>query len=298
MITHHRRAFAPLAASALAVMAALGTVGLSSTSASAADSSSLQPAFTASDHPITDVPGLVNARELGSFTTAGGQSVAGSKLIRSESLDKITPAGASTLAKKYHVALVIDLRTSAQIAAKPDVPVPGAKVVDVSLLGADADYSDDTVMYHDLVDKGHIDASTPGPTIKAYAKVLHLLAKQRHGTVLIHCSHGMDRTGTVVDLLDHVLGVSSSDTLHDYLLSNTQLGVTWATPQLLQSTFETDVATRYGGLDSYISKTLKVSHHDLAELRATYLVAKGAPGDPCHHGKGTDHGARPGGHAI
>ena len=298
MTTCHRRASAPLVASALALMAALGTTGLSSTSADAAESSPLQPAFAASDHPVTDVPGLVNARELGSFVTAGGQTVAGSKLIRSESLDKITPAGASTLAKKYHVTLVVDLRTPAQIAAKPDVPVPGAKVVDVSVLGADADYSDDTVMYHDLADKGYVSASDPGPTIRAYAKVLHLLAKHRHGTVLIHCSHGMDRTGTVVDLLDHVLGVSRSDTLHDYLLSNTQLGVTWATPELLQGTFETDVANAFAGLDSYISKTLRVSHHDLAELRKTYLVAKAAPGDSCHHAGSKDHGARPGGHTI
>jgi hypothetical protein len=248
--------------------------------AASADTSAnaLQPAFVATDHPITDVPGLVNARELASVVTASGQTVAGSRLIRSESLDKITAAGAKTLADKYHVTLVLDLRTSAQIAAKPDVPVPGAKVVDISLLGADADYSDDTVMYHDLTDKQFVDASNPGPTISAYKKILHVLAKKRHGTVLIHCSHGMDRTGTVIDLLDHILGVSSADTLHDYLLSNTQLGVTWATPELLQGTFESDIASKYAGMDSYLSNTIKVPDHDIDRLRTAFLVPDGNGG--------------------
>lgn len=277
MITHRTRRgiLGRLGATTLVAAAVVCSVGLSATSASADDSSN-QPPLTAKDHAITDVPGLVNGRELGSFTGLNGQLVNSPRLLRTESLDKISSDGAATLATKYHVNLVIDLRTATQIAAKPDVPVPGAKSVNISMFGADGNYPDDTVMYHDLVDKGYNGPNDRGPMITAYAQILRLIAQDTTGTVLIHCSHGMDRTGTVMDLLYNILGVSESDILHDYLLSNTQLKVGWATPQLLQGTFESDVTSKYGGIDSYLRKTIGLTDQDFAALRTNLLVSNDA----------------------
>jgi len=96
------------------------------------------------DHPITDVAGLVNGRTLGSFAGRDGQLVNAPRLVRTESLDKITADGAATLANTYHVNLVIDLRTPTQVAAKPDVPIPGATSVNVSMFGVDGNYPDET----------------------------------------------------------------------------------------------------------------------------------------------------------
>jgi hypothetical protein len=267
---------ARLLSAALVATATLGTLGFGATAAHAATDPTLQPALSTQDHAITDVPGLVNARELGSFTGAAGQTVNASRLLRTESLDKLTPAGAQTLADTYHVDLVIDLRTPAQVAAKPDVAIPGAQNVNISMFGSDGNYSDDTVMYQDLADKGYESPSSPGVMISAYAQILRLLSTHTSGTVLLHCSHGMDRTGTVMDLLYRILGVSSSDILHDYLLSNTQLGVTWATPDLLQGTFEGDVTKKYGGLDAYIAKTIGVTTDEAVALRARFLVSNDA----------------------
>ncbi|MBP2459094.1 protein tyrosine/serine phosphatase [Clavibacter michiganensis] len=261
-----------LTAAAAAVVLSVG-IGAPAHAADAA----LQPAPTASDHLITDVPGLVNGRELGAYAGVDGRTVAASRLIRTESLDRITAAGAATLASAHHVDLVIDLRTPGQIQKKPDVPIPGAKTVAISMFGDDGDYPDDTVMYRDLIDKGHVDAATPGVMISAYRRILQTLAAHTGGgTVLIHCSHGMDRTGTVVDLLDRILGVGSSDIRHDYLLSNTQLGVDWAKPALLQGTFEAGIAARYDGMDSYIRTTLGVDDQEIRALRAEFLVSDDA----------------------
>lgn len=271
-----RAAPARIGALTAAAAAVVLSVGIGAPAHAAADPA-LQPAPTASDHLITDVPGLVNGRELGAFTGVGGRTVDASRLIRTESLDKITAAGAATLATAHHVDLVIDLRTPGQIQKKPDVPIPGAKTVAVSLFGADGDYPDDTVMYQDLIDKGHVDAANPGVMISAYRQVLQAIASHTgDGTILIHCSHGMDRTGTVVDLLDRILGVGSSDILHDYLLSNTQLGVDWAKPALLQGTFEAGIASRYAGMDSYIRTTLGVDDQEIRALRAEFLVSDDA----------------------
>ena len=272
-----RAAPARIGALTAAAAAVVLSVGIGAPAAHAAADPALQPAPTASDHLITDVPGLVNGRELGAFTGLDGRTVAASRLIRTESLDKITAAGAATLATAHHVDLVIDLRTAGQIQKKPDVPIPGAKTVAISLFGADGDYPDDTVMYQDLIDKGHVDAAHPGVMISAYRQVLQAIAAHTgDGTILIHCSHGMDRTGTVVDLLDRILGVGSSDILHDYLLSNTQLGVDWAKPALLQGTFEAGIASRYAGMDSYIRTTLGVDDQEIRALRAQFLVSDDA----------------------
>lgn len=272
-----RAAPARIGALTAAAAAVVLSVGIGAPAAHAAADPALQPAPTASDHLITDVPGLVNGRELGAFTGLDGRTVAASRLIRTESLDKITAAGAATLATAHHVDLVIDLRTAGQIQKKPDVPIPGAKTVAISLFGADGDYPDDTVMYQDLIDKGHVDAAHPGVMISAYRQVLQAIAAHTgDGTILIHCSHGMDRTGTVVDLLDRILGVGSSDILHDYLLSNTQLGVDWAKPALLQGTFESGIASRYAGMDSYIRTTLGVDDQEIRALRAQFLVSDDA----------------------
>ncbi|MFT2753975.1 tyrosine-protein phosphatase [Clavibacter sp. Sh2088] len=271
-----RAAPARIGALTAAAVAVVLSVGIGAPAHAAADPA-LQPAPTASDHLITDVPGLVNGRELGAFTGLDGRTVDASRLIRTESLDKITAAGAATLATAHHVDLVIDLRTPGQIQKKPDVPIPGAKTVAISLFGADGDYPDDTVMYQDLIDKGHVDAAHPGVMISAYRQVLQAIASHTgNGTILIHCSHGMDRTGTVVDLLDRILGVGSSDILHDYLLSNTQLGVDWAKPALLQGTFEAGIASRYAGMDSYIRTTLGVDDQEMRALRAEFLVSDDA----------------------
>ncbi|MDQ1128669.1 tyrosine-protein phosphatase [Microbacterium sp. SORGH_AS_0888] len=264
-----------LGATTLAAAVVACSIGFGATSANAASPSN-QPPLTSKDHAITDVPGLVNGRELGSFAGLNGQLVNAPRLLRTESLDKITSAGAATLANEYHVNLVIDLRTPTQVAAKPDVPVPGAQTVNISMFGADGNYNDDTVMYHDLVDKGYNGPSDRGPMITAYAQILRLIAQDTTGTVLIHCSHGMDRTGTVMDLLYNILGVGESDILHDYLLSNTQLNVTWATPALLQGTFESDVDSKYGGIDSYLRKTIGLTDQDFAALRTNLLVSNDA----------------------
>ncbi|MBF4639001.1 tyrosine-protein phosphatase [Clavibacter michiganensis] len=272
-----RAAPARIGALTAAAAAVVLSVGIGAPAAHAAADPALQPAPTASDHLITDVPGLVNGRELGAFTGVDGRTVAASRLIRTESLDKITAAGAATLATAHHVDLVIDLRTPGQIQAKPDVPIPGAKTVAISMFGADGDYPDDTVMYRDLIDKGRVDAADPGVMISAYRSILQAIASHTgNGTILIHCSHGMDRTGTVIDLLDRILGVGSADILHDYLLSNTQLGVDWAKPALLQGTFESGIASRYAGMDSYIRTTLGVDDQEITALRAQLLVSDDA----------------------
>src|SRR5690606_3711746 len=40
------------------------------------------------------------------------------------------------------------------------------------------------------------------------------------GRILVHCTAGKDRTGVLVALIQHILGVSHGDIIANYLLSN------------------------------------------------------------------------------
>jgi protein-tyrosine phosphatase len=55
--------------------------------------------------------------------------------------------------------------------------------------------------------------------ITAFSEGLDRLA-EGHSPLLVHCAAGKDRTGLFVYLLHHILGVSSTDAIADYLLTN------------------------------------------------------------------------------
>ncbi|MDT6979274.1 tyrosine-protein phosphatase [Levilactobacillus zymae] len=67
--------------------------------------------------------------------------------------------------------------------------------------------------------------------------------------------------------------MSRQDIQRDYLLSNTQLGVTWAKPALLNQFFS-DVKSQYGSMENYIHKGLKITPAQEKAIRANYLTAK------------------------
>jgi protein-tyrosine phosphatase len=52
-----------------------------------------------------------------------------------------------------------------------------------------------------------------------FGRYLHALA-DREGASLVHCFAGKDRTGVAATLLLHILGVSTEDQLHEFLLTN------------------------------------------------------------------------------
>ncbi|MCI1553570.1 MAG: tyrosine-protein phosphatase [Levilactobacillus sp.] len=224
----------------------------------------LQPAISKKVNAPIKLQGAENVRDLGGYKTKTGQRVKKDRLLRSDSLDKLTKADTKKLAKKYHVKEVFDLRTKAQIAEKPDVKIAGAKYLGSSILGTKSNYdNDDEGMYRDMANK-------PAAK-KSYHKFLVAAAKNKKGALLFHCSHGMDRTGTSAAILYTILGVSKKDIQRDYLLSNTQLNVTWAKPALL-NLFYSEVKGQYGSMNNYIKKGLKITPAQIKQIKANYLT--------------------------
>ena len=65
-----------------------------------------------------DWPGCANVRDLGGLRTADGRTTRWRSVIRSDSLDRLTPAGWEAL-EGYGVQTVIDLRNDIEREADP-----------------------------------------------------------------------------------------------------------------------------------------------------------------------------------
>jgi protein tyrosine/serine phosphatase len=117
-----------------------------------------------------------------------------------------------------------------------------------------------------------------------YRRYFEVLA-DTHGPTLVYCAAGKDRTGLLVALLHHAVGVHRDDIFEDYLLTNT-VGDTGARiaalrddlewhfgaglsdaavnvvasvePEFLQKAFDSIIA-RHGSIDEYLEKVLGVT---------------------------------------
>lgn len=226
----------------------------------------LQPAVSTKVNAPIHLDGAENARDMGGYKGKHGLYVKRGRLLRSDSLDKLTTLDTIRLTQDWNVQQIVDLRTSDQIKKKPDTLIEGVNYLQASVLGTRSNYdNDDEGMYKDMAFK---------PAAKrSYHRLLTQIAKQKKGAVLFHCSHGMDRTGTSAAIIYSILGVSRKDIQRDYLLSNTQLGVTWAKPALLNQFF-TDVTKQYGSMENYVHKGLKITPAQERAIRLNYLTLK------------------------
>jgi len=93
-----------------------------------------------------------------------------------------------------------------------------------------------------------------------FARVLRVLPSV-DGRVLIHCAVGKDRTGILVALIHHVLGVDWNNIVADYVLSHTAPGLVRQGPEIIDKAFQNfghwpdvdAVRALLGAKESYIS---------------------------------------------
>ena len=161
-----------------------------------------------------EIGGVLNARSFGDVSVW---------LVRSGSLDALTPAGHARIAE-LGVTLVLDLRdpserrgaATASASTSPDIPgapaIPSAyRVLHVPLYATASGppvTGDIEDVYTTLVrERGSAIAAAVGAIADA------------EGAVLVHCAVGKDRTGLVVALALLLGGMPREEILADYALS-------------------------------------------------------------------------------
>jgi protein-tyrosine phosphatase len=252
---------------------------------------------SATQPPITPrLSGADNFRDLGGigagYRTAGGGHVARGVVYRSNALT-LTPADLASLSS-LHITEVVDLRTSAEIAAKPDTPLPGAEWINQDVLGStDVTTAPSFATPQEAVsmmDGVYTSMVTSPEAREAIAGTLTTIADAK-GAVVVHCTAGKDRTGWTSALLLHIAGADRETIDQNYLLSNQYSraaitaslgGITAAHGAAAAAAYAPllgveqpflDAAyaaaeQQYGSVDGYLANGLGLSTATIAKLKA------------------------------
>jgi len=263
--------------------------------------------------------GARNFRELGGIKTEDGRVVRPRVIFRSEILSRLT-AGDLARASTLDVRLVCDLRSPAERAQESN-RWPEQRSVqtvmrtgDVDLSGAEAANWRQRLLETDFDESGAHDylltayRAMPAAFSGTLAKLFSHFDRPDHGSVLIHCVAGKDRTGFVCAMLLWALGVAMDDIVADYLVSAQRYGNSRRWAPLLERLFGAEVPARaaaaaavigtvsadyldaaidvirrdYGSIDAYLSGAAGLDPERREGLRRRLLVDPGkalAPGN-------------------
>lgn len=179
--------------------------------------------------PHHRLPGTINFRDLGGYTTADGGHIKTGRLFRSGHL-AYAEAESQVHIAALNIELVCDFRSDAEREEHPNhyadghspflkplpiwpIKTPGVDNTVARLLQGEIDLatalSDQTAAYREFVREQSAQ----------FAGMFNAILEREYPGVLLHCSAGKDRTGIASALLLTALDVSFDDVRHDYLMS-------------------------------------------------------------------------------
>jgi protein-tyrosine phosphatase len=223
-------------------------------------------------------PNLLNARDLGGFLLRSGRETAWQRVIRSDNLNKLAPAGVAALVA-YGVRTVIDLRDPFELEKFPNphaaTPPPGVTFVNVPLISA-AEWE----AIKDPARASERYVLTARLSHANIAKAIAAVSDAVPGGIVIHCHAGKERTGIVAALLLALAGVPDGMVAEDWIASDAFLQPLYE-EWLANETHPTIRAKRAEGLVTHAEHILDVLSH----VRRTngsvedYLLAGGLRSD-------------------
>lgn len=215
---------------------------------------------TAAGPRVLSVGGVCNMRDIGGWKTLDGKTIRQGLLYRSAELDGAVDSKYTITSEGVNTMLtVLGIRTEMDLRHQSDNP-NGTNTLGV---GVKHNYYNAPMYGAVFTDSGKA----------AIRNIFADLADKSNYPVLIHCTHGLDRTGTVCYLLEALLGVSEEDLMKEYQLSALYHGSLWAENQMNEF---------IGQLKSYEGRTIQekaenylisagVTENEIASIREIYL---------------------------
>ena len=177
--------------------------------------------------PWIELEGAVNVRDLGGLPTSDGGKTVGGRLLRSDNLQELSPADVATLVRDFGLTTVIDLRSTAELAAEGPAPLDAVGSVRHVHLPVLPERGHATDVVADVL----IPVTRTGPASRR-SRAGHYLGyledrpgqvvdalrtiARCEGAALVHCAAGKDRTGVVVALALSAAGVRADAVIADY----------------------------------------------------------------------------------
>ena len=166
--------------------------------------------FTTADTVrLLSIEGIANVRDIGGWKTIDGKTVRQGLLYRGSELDgAVAPSFCLTENGRHDMLAVLGIRTDM------DLRDPTDNIYGTDALGANVEH-----IYcgtYGAADYAGVFTEYGRTTVR---QIFSALADESRYPVYMHCTYGVDRTGTTCYLLEALLGVSEADLQRDYELS-------------------------------------------------------------------------------
>jgi protein-tyrosine phosphatase len=248
---------------------------------------------------------ILNFRDFGGYDTIEGAKVKSDKLFRSAHLNNLNDEELSAIGD-YEIGLVVDLRHAperkrqpsryptadeARVLAYPDSPDgKNAKVAPHEAFMEHELHTPEDA--HNYMMRSYSQRSADKGFQEIFRETLLHMAETGE-PILVHCAAGKDRTGTLVALIQGLLGVPDHHILDDYMLTNEAVNIeSFLEPAAAMFTkrygrpfnaealrpmfgvtqeFLYAALQQMGDIHQYTSDALGLQKRDIERLRAHYL---------------------------
>jgi protein-tyrosine phosphatase len=240
--------------------------------------------------------GALNVRDLGGIATGSGRKISQGRVIRSDSLSRLTDEDVATLAGMA-LRTAIDFRSTHEVAgAGPDrlpagaaaiaLPIDAANLEELFAVGPDAlgDLIGDGKGVEFMLGINRQFVADPAHRAQ-FGRALHLITDPDRQPALFHCTAGKDRTGWMTAIQLTALGVPRDAVTADYLATNDYVWPAYRArldgrddllalvkPLLVQNAAYLDAAfdeigARYGDFGGFLTEGLDFTPADVGRLR-------------------------------